>query len=38
MIAQALRDRLELDESEIDLQNRDISQDAASNALLPSLG
>jgi outer membrane protein TolC len=38
MIARALRDRLELDESGIDLVNRRISQDAARNALLPSVG
>jgi outer membrane protein TolC len=37
MIARALRDRLELGESDIDLQNRRLSRDAARNALLPSL-
>ncbi len=36
-INQALKRRLELAESEIDLQNRDISKKAAANALLPSL-
>jgi outer membrane protein TolC len=34
-IALALRDRIELKESDIDLQNRNISRDAARNALLP---
>jgi outer membrane protein TolC len=37
IIAQALRDRLELKESDIDLENRRISRDAARNALLPSV-
>jgi outer membrane protein TolC len=37
MISQALKDRLELGESEIDLQNRRISLSAARNALLPSV-
>jgi outer membrane protein TolC len=37
MIARALRDRLELGESDIDLQNRRLSRDAARNALLPSV-
>jgi outer membrane protein TolC len=37
MIARALRDRLELGESDIDLQNRRISNAAARNALLPSV-
>ncbi len=37
VIAQALRDRLELEESNIDLENRRISRDAARNALLPSV-
>jgi outer membrane protein TolC len=37
MIARALRDRIELKESDIDLENRRISRDAARNALLPSL-
>jgi len=36
-IAQALRDRIELKESDIDLQNRNISRDAARNALLPTI-
>lgn len=36
-IALALRDRLELSESDIDLQNRRISRDAARNALLPTV-
>lgn len=36
-IARALRDRLELSESDIDLQNRRLSRDAARNALLPSV-
>ena len=36
-IARALRDRLELGESDIDLQNRRLSRDAARNALLPSV-
>nr|WP_245782083.1 TolC family protein [Granulicella pectinivorans] len=37
LIATALRDRIELGESGIDLENRRISRDAARNALLPSL-
>jgi len=37
IIQQALKRRLELGESEIDLQSRSISRKAASNALLPSL-
>jgi outer membrane protein TolC len=37
LIAQALRDRTELAESDIDLINRQISRQAAKNALLPSL-
>lgn len=37
MIAQALKDRLELGESDIDLANRRLSRDAARNALLPSV-
>ncbi len=37
MIARALRDRLELTESEIDLQNRSLSRNAVRNALLPSV-
>jgi outer membrane protein TolC len=37
MIARALRDRIELSESDIDLENRRISRDAARNALLPSV-
>jgi outer membrane protein TolC len=37
LIAQALRDRPELSESDIDLVNRQISRKAARNALLPSL-
>ncbi len=36
-IALALRDRIELSESDIDLQNRRISRDAARNALLPTV-
>jgi outer membrane protein TolC len=36
-IAQALRDRVELYESGLDLTNRTISQKAANNALLPSV-
>lgn len=36
-IALALRDRIELKESDIDLKNRNISRDAARNALLPSV-
>jgi outer membrane protein TolC len=37
LIAQALRDRAELAESDVDLANRQISGKAARNALLPSL-
>jgi outer membrane protein TolC len=37
LITQALRDRPELAESEVDLANRQISGKAARNALLPSL-
>jgi outer membrane protein TolC len=37
LIAQALRDRTELAESNIDLVNRQISRKAVTNALLPSL-
>lgn len=37
LIDQALRDRIELHESDIDLANRGISRKAAANALLPSL-
>jgi outer membrane protein TolC len=37
MIARALKDRLELGESDIDLENRRISRNAARNALLPSV-
>jgi len=37
LIAQALRNRTELLESDIDLENRHISRDAARNALLPQL-
>jgi outer membrane protein TolC len=37
LIAQALRDRPELAESDVDLINRQISRKAARNALLPSL-
>ncbi len=37
LIAQALLDRPELSESNIDLQNREITRKAASNALLPTL-
>jgi outer membrane protein TolC len=36
-IALALRDRIELSESDIDLENRRISRDAARNALLPTV-
>ncbi len=36
IINQALKNRIELSESAIDLQNRDISKKAAANALLPS--
>jgi len=37
LIAQALLDRPELSESDIDLQNREITRKAAANALLPTL-
>jgi outer membrane protein TolC len=37
MIARALRDRIELGESDLDLDNRRISQTAARNAVLPSI-
>jgi outer membrane protein TolC len=37
MIARALRDRIELGESDLDLDNRRISQVAARNAVLPSV-
>ena len=37
MIARALRDRIELSESDLDLDNRRISQIAARNAVLPSV-
>jgi outer membrane protein TolC len=37
IIAQALRDRIELSESDIDLDSRRISRDAARNALLPTV-
>ncbi len=37
LIARALRDRIELRESDIDLQNREISKAAARNALLPQV-
>ncbi len=37
LIAQALQDRPELSESDIDLQNREITRKAAANALLPTL-
>jgi outer membrane protein TolC len=37
LVAEALRSRPELAESDIDLQNRQISRQAARNALLPSL-
>ena len=37
MTVRALRDRLELGESNIDLENRRLSRDAARNALLPTL-
>ncbi len=36
-IAQALKNRIELTESSIDLQNREISRNAARNALLPTV-
>jgi outer membrane protein TolC len=37
LIARALRDRIELQESSIDLENRQISRSAARNALLPQV-
>jgi len=37
MIARALRDRIELGETNLDLDNRRISRDAARNAVLPSV-
>jgi outer membrane protein TolC len=37
VIAKALHDRLELGTSDIDLENRQISRDAARNALLPTV-
>jgi outer membrane protein TolC len=37
LLAQALRDRIELRESQIDLVNRGISKKATENALLPTL-
>ena len=37
LIAVALQDRPELSESQIDLQNREITRKAATNALLPTL-
>ena len=37
LIAEALGDRTELSESNIDLQNRDISRKAARNAVLPTV-
>jgi outer membrane protein TolC len=37
MIARALRDRIELRESDLDLDSRRISRDAARNAVLPSV-
>jgi outer membrane protein TolC len=37
MIARALRDRIELGESDLDLDNRRISRNAARNAVLPSV-
>ena len=37
MIARALRDRIELAESDLDLDSRRISRDAARNAVLPSV-
>ncbi len=37
MIAKALKGRLELGESDIDLENRRLSRDAARNALLPTV-
>jgi outer membrane protein TolC len=37
MTTRALKDRLELGESDIDLENRRLSRDAARNALLPTV-
>ena len=37
MIARALRDRIELGESNLDLDNRRVSQNAARNAVLPTV-
>jgi outer membrane protein TolC len=37
IIADALRNRLELAESDVDLENRSLSRDAARNALLPTV-
>ncbi|WP_433966900.1 TolC family protein [Tunturiibacter gelidiferens] len=37
MTVRALKDRLELGESDIDLENRRLSRDAARNALLPTV-
>jgi outer membrane protein TolC len=37
LAARALKDRLELGESDIDLENRRLSRDAARNALLPTV-
>jgi outer membrane protein TolC len=37
MIARALRDRIELSESDLDIDSRRISQNAARNAVLPSV-
>lgn len=37
IIAQALRDRIELKESDLDLDSRRISRDSARNALLPAV-
>ena len=38
MITAALKNRTELQESDLDLQNRELSRKTARNALLPSLG
>ena len=37
MIARASRDRIELSESDLDLDNRRMSQSAARNAVLPTV-
>src|SRR5208337_995664 len=37
MITEALKNRTELQESELDLKNRELSRKTARNALLPSL-